>query len=304
MHKVFGEKKNENYIDRKGAYFVAIDDDKIAVVKTPKGLFLLGGGLDKNESDKECIIRECAEEIGYKVQIDGFVCSAETYQEHSEIGFFHPIQHYYVGKLCEQISIPTEQDHKLEWVAYEQLKGNLFVPMQNWALEQCWQNKDKRNSKVYGAILSEGEKRFTNMRHVFNGINNAQLNYNWLITNCDCYHTAPEIQSIHVSEYSWLSGEELTEIVNKYDFQWVWAVLSGFDKSIPLSEVLEFELPSADGYTGFWQNPISIQHPLASIEIVAFDSALTLVISKDAKIVNDFRKAFPLSKDLEENNRQ
>ena len=34
------------------------------------------------------------------------------------------------------------------------------------------------------------------------------------------------------------------------------------------------------GYDGFWKNPVSIQHPLAELEIVAWDSTLTLLISR------------------------
>lgn len=32
----------------------------------------------------------------------------------------------------------TENDHSLEWINYENLEGNLFVEMQNWALDECW----------------------------------------------------------------------------------------------------------------------------------------------------------------------
>ena len=55
-------------------------------------------------------------------------------------------------------------------------------------------------------------------------------------------------------------------------------------------------------FNGFWKEKPSIQHPLARIELVAWDSGLTLFISKDEDIVNRFRNAFPLSRDLEEYN--
>ena len=90
----------------------------------------------------------------------------------------------------------------------------------------------------------------------------------------------------------------MSSIVAKEDFQWIWAVLSRFEKDIPLSEVLKYLLPYADGYSGFWKNPVSIQNPLASVEIVPWDSSLTLVISKHKEIVNDYMAAFQYSKDL------
>ena len=52
------------------------------------------------------------------------------------IGYFHPIQTYYFGKLLDRESTPTETDHILCWIEYEQLKGKMLLEMQNWALEQ------------------------------------------------------------------------------------------------------------------------------------------------------------------------
>ena len=52
IHKVFGIKENTNYIDRVGVYLVPMKEGKIGVVKTSKGYFLLGGGLDNGESHK------------------------------------------------------------------------------------------------------------------------------------------------------------------------------------------------------------------------------------------------------------
>lgn len=68
-HKVFGIKKNVNYMDREGAYLLPAKDGKVGVVKTSKGYFLLGGGLDSGENHEECLKRECLEEIGYTVSV-------------------------------------------------------------------------------------------------------------------------------------------------------------------------------------------------------------------------------------------
>ena len=136
-HKVFGIKKNVNYMDREGAYLLPAKDGKVGVVKTPKGYFLIGGGLDSGENHEECIRRECLEEIGYIVSVGNKICSAEMYCEHSTIGYFHPIQTYYVGELLEQINLPVEDDHEFVWVDYNELLDNMCLEMQSWALEQC-----------------------------------------------------------------------------------------------------------------------------------------------------------------------
>ena len=137
MHKVFGTKEDVAYTDRKGAYLIPMQNNKIGVVKTDKGYFLLGGGLDGNESYEECIKRECLEEIGYTVVINEIVCSAETFTTHPKLEYFHPIQSYYIGELKEKVSEPIETDHILMWFKYDDIKGKMFAEMQNWALKQC-----------------------------------------------------------------------------------------------------------------------------------------------------------------------
>ena len=136
-HKVFGIKNNVNYMDREGAYLVPVKEGKVGVVRTPKGYFLLGGGLDCGESHEECIKRECLEEIGYIVTVGKKVCAAEMYCEHPTIGYFHPIQTYYVGELLDQVSVPVEDDHEFAWMDYNELVDNMYLEMQSWALEQC-----------------------------------------------------------------------------------------------------------------------------------------------------------------------
>ncbi len=152
---------------------------------------------------------------------------------------------------------------------------------------------------VYGVINKKGESWYTQMGKVFDAIDNKQKEYNWLITDID--GGAPEKIWEYCNDgedFCWLTGEQLSEIVREQDVQWVWAVLSGFDKNISLSEILAHPHPYADGYRGFWENPLSIQHPLASVEIVAWDSSLTLCFSRNEELVRDFLNFFPLSEDL------
>ena len=135
MHKIFGEKFDGAYYTRAGAYIVPIKDGKVAVVKTPKGYFFIGGGYEGDETDAECIVRECMEETGYLAEISELICSAETYTFHNKVGLFHPVQVYYSGQLIKKIAEPREKDHNLEWCSLEQIKGKMFSGMQNWALE-------------------------------------------------------------------------------------------------------------------------------------------------------------------------
>lgn len=150
---------------------------------------------------------------------------------------------------------------------------------------------------VYGAINEKGECWYTQMGRVFDAIRNKQTEYNWLITDIDC--GIPKIEELRKGkEYCWITGEALSKIVREDDGQWIWAVFSGFNKNITLSQVIQYPKPYANGYEGFWKNPPSIQHPLAAIEIVPWDSSLTLFFSKNKELVHDFLEFFPLSKDI------
>ena len=153
---------------------------------------------------------------------------------------------------------------------------------------------------VYGAINRKGEKYYTYLKKLFDAINNKQLEYNWLITDCTCYPENPKIDAMLRKDYCWLTGEELTDLVAQEDFQWVWGILSAFDKSVELSDILKHNLPYAEDYEGFWSKPVSMQHPLAKIEIVPWDSSMTMIFSDDKGIIDSFRAAYPYSEDFEE----
>ena len=138
----------------------------------------------------------------------------------------------------------------------------------------------------YGAILAKGEVGYTDLDKVFAALGNIQENYNWLITDCECNVDIPELQY----NYSWMSGNELMALQRKYhNPQWIWAVLSAFEKSVTEEQVLEYPLPDA--------RDNRVQHPLATFEIVPFDSSFVLVFSREKEIVDRFRAYFPLSED-------
>lgn len=160
---------------------------------------------------------------------------------------------------------------------------------------------------IQGAILEKGEQYYTRFGKIFHTLHNFQTEYNWLITDCVAYpqneRTAAGIEQAAHGSYNWFRGDELTELLEAEDFQWIWAVLSGFDPSIPKEEVLSVSLrnhalPKAVDYEGFWQQTLSIQHPLAAVELAAFDSSGMLLISRQEKLVKKFRQTFPLSEDL------
>nr|WP_316625037.1 hypothetical protein [uncultured Ruminococcus sp.] len=167
---------------------------------------------------------------------------------------------------------------------------------------------------VHGLIDTKSKRFYTFIKDVFDAIDNKQVDYNWLITDTEIVARSDELDALNTCvrwtfengkpiavpapDYYFLSGENLTNIITEDDSQWIWGVLSGFDKSISLEDILKYPLPESKEYEGFWKNPPSVQHPLASLEIVPWDSSCVLLLSTEKEIVEKFKKSFPESQDL------
>ncbi len=137
--KTFGNKEpNTHYPTRIGSYIIPIRDGKVAVVKTPRGYMFIGGGIENGETDEDCILRESLEETGYNAILGEYIGCAESYGYFTNAGNLHLVQRYYVGELDEYKTSPIDNDHTLAWVAYDELKNNMLLDMQNWGLTQCY----------------------------------------------------------------------------------------------------------------------------------------------------------------------
>lgn len=136
---------------------------------------------------------------------------------------------------------------------------------------------------------------FTYLTNVFKSIDNIQNNYNWLITDFECNYTPNEKLK---GDIAWFTGEELTELVENNDIQFIWGVLSGFPKSyLPDMKSLNV-VPYADSNVGLWSPHVQIQHPMAEIEIICWDSSATLLLSLDERISNLFSSYYSDACDL------
>jgi hypothetical protein len=145
------------------------------------------------------------------------------------------------------------------------------------------------------AILEKQKICYTDMKLVFNAINNVQTKYNWLISSYECNHY-PSDKIKFNNEYVWISGEELTDIVNKNDIQFIWGNFIAFEKGLALNQIIKEGIPKIDdAFTD--KSDLKVQHPLGIIQIVACDSSYVFIISKEEKYVDDFLNFFPLAED-------
>lgn len=167
MHFIFGEKENETYYTRCGAYIIPLRDDKVGVINASKGYFLIGGGKEDGETDEETILRECREETGFLAVISEKVCSGESFVLDPDFGYFHPVQSYYSGSLTEKLCEPSEETNHLEWIAFDEIEEKLYSPMQCRAVKEVI---EKECQKMNITVREYTEKDLEAMIEIWNEV--------------------------------------------------------------------------------------------------------------------------------------
>ena len=147
-----------------------------------------------------------------------------------------------------------------------------------------------------GAILEKGKESYTKLKLFLPIIEEIASSYNWLLTDIDSDYSSKNLDE---KDYDFLSGEEFIKLIKEENYTYAWGVFSAIPRGINIGKVMETDLPYANGYTGFWENSITIQNPLATIEMVLWDGELALIISRDEKVTSDFMDYYKLSEDLE-----
>jgi 8-oxo-dGTP diphosphatase len=140
LERTFGVRlEDKQYRDRAGVYAVIFDNKgNTATVRTPKGNFLIGGGIDAGETHEECLKRECMEETGFDIGIREFVCKGDTYFYVEPRGrYVRLIGYFYVAELKEKLCKPVEEDHIFEWIPVEGMEPKMAMEQQAWAVKEA-----------------------------------------------------------------------------------------------------------------------------------------------------------------------
>lgn len=69
-----------------------------------------------------------------------------------------------------------------------------------------------------GCIIKNDEISIKDICNIIGDVDN----YNWLITNIECYPSDEEIVKILDNEYCWIEGRSLLDLLAKEEFQWIW----------------------------------------------------------------------------------
>lgn len=131
------------YTQRPGAYGILANDRKLlAIVKTSRGYFLPGGGIEGKESEEECLMRECIEEIGIKVKVNKKICSGDCYfYATTSNKYIESVGQFYECEVEEILSTKTEDDHELVWLDPNEAIQLLYLDNQKRAIKIFLENE-------------------------------------------------------------------------------------------------------------------------------------------------------------------
>jgi 8-oxo-dGTP diphosphatase len=127
-----------DYLLRPGGYVIAKNTrGEIAIISTPRGFFLPGGGQESGETPEQAAIREAEEEGGLGVRLTRFLGRADELVYAAEEGI-----HY--RKRCSFFSAELtirraggEADHLVVWMAPEEAVTRLRHRSQRWAVMEA-----------------------------------------------------------------------------------------------------------------------------------------------------------------------
>lgn len=137
MEYIGKKMENVNYRKRPGAYAIITrkKDKKIAIGATCD-YFLLGGGIENDETPKEALKRELIEETGYSIKNIRFFDKVFAYVDGKEKGLLDIEATVYIAEFDKYVKDPIEKDHKLLFVDAKDYVSKLYHEYQRYILKE------------------------------------------------------------------------------------------------------------------------------------------------------------------------
>jgi len=151
---VFGiSNPTAQYTIRPSAYCLIEDERRrIALVRTPVGVFLPGGGIEGDETPTEAVVREALEECGLVVRVGPWTTHAVHFVFSPEDRTHYEKRCTFVDATIAGAGSPVELDHELVWMAPETAAASVAHESQAWAIT-TWLS---RVALVLCAVVSLG----------------------------------------------------------------------------------------------------------------------------------------------------
>ena len=126
---------NQEYVLRRSAYVVLRNHDGfIAVVSTPMGVFLPGGGQHVGESPERAAVREAAEECGLQAKLETCVGVADEFVHAKSEGTYFVKRSTFYRACVVGLATASEPDHELVWLSTEEAEQKLSHGNHRWAI--------------------------------------------------------------------------------------------------------------------------------------------------------------------------
>ena len=121
---------------RPSAYAVLIDaGGRVAVVHTPRGTFLPGGGIDPGETPQAAIVREVLEECGLRASVGQWIAHAVEFVDSEEESTYFEKHSTFAGARSHGAAVaPLEPDQELAWFAPDVAIARLSPLSHRWAI--------------------------------------------------------------------------------------------------------------------------------------------------------------------------
>lgn len=127
--KNFGNIKHDF---RETCFGLCVKEGKILLTyKSNKNEYALhGGGIEINESHKECLTRELMEETGYKIAAISDFVTIDCFWMAGGVWPMESLANFYIIEVGEKVA-PTEKFCQSVWVTLEEVSQLLKLPYQN-----------------------------------------------------------------------------------------------------------------------------------------------------------------------------
>jgi 8-oxo-dGTP diphosphatase len=133
---VFGTRlPGVDYRRRPSAYVVIRNAVReVAVIRTPRGAFLPGGGIDPGESPEDAVRREAHEEAGLALgPLTPLGAAVEFIRAVDEDAWFEKVCTFYTASVVAR-GEGTERDHELLWLDDDAARALLGHESHRWAI--------------------------------------------------------------------------------------------------------------------------------------------------------------------------